>query len=545
MYKNAVMNKLSKVEQDKLELIIENTPLRANIINPESRFVVITYWWGRGNLNKNLQFPCPEDVTSTNPVTKPPQKFEDMIEDWKATCYKNGCNYLVAEYPDFAVPGGYQLAINAKPLFIKKALESAGGRGVVYIDGDMTVNKYPALFDIPNVDFMARGWNIDPRASVHYKTKPCFDPFVFETSGGTMYFGPTKQARELLDLWALSSSKPMFAGKADDRILSMVYTMKSLALSVNTIQLPIEYLWLTENYTPRDAKSHLDRKDYNKSDIVFEHPACLTSEERAADQGAAKNRQPKFYDKLVENLIDCQNSGGFFYEYIAFPTKDHVKCFQPYLNFIGRCIIGEEDGEELYAQYLVKYDQTYGKYKGNADENNKVAADFALRVRGNISMIKVLIDNTLSEPEFKSETVKTPESLLIPVILACLRRGHDVLYSPPGTNTKSIKTFLKEINRGAEFIAFNGGENDLRPALLTDKMMFFKSSNIILQHMLAMCKTLSDPESSISRQLKSFMFIQRIRCHWMKYNKTSSPSASSSEKRKKAELSSYLSKMSK
>lgn len=25
------------------------------IINKDSKFVVVTYWWGRGNLNKNMQ----------------------------------------------------------------------------------------------------------------------------------------------------------------------------------------------------------------------------------------------------------------------------------------------------------------------------------------------------------------------------------------------------------------------------------------------------------------------------------------------------------
>lgn len=536
-YKKAVMKSLTPREQNRLEEIINKTPLRPNIINPESRFVVITYWWGRGNLNKNLQFPCPEDVTETNPVTTPPQKYEDMIEDWKRTCYTNRCNYLVAEYPEFAVPGGYQLAINAKPLFIKKALESCHGRGVVYIDGDMTVNTYPAIFDIPNVDFMARGWNIDPRANIHYKTKPCFDPTIFETSGGTMYFGPSKQAHDLLDIWAASSHKPMFSGKADDRILSMVYVMKSLALSTNTIQLPIEYLWLTEHYTPRDAKSYLDRKDYSMKQVVFEHPACLTSEERAADQGAAKNRQPRFYDKLIEDQIDCQTSAGFFYEYIAFPGKEYVKTMQPYLNYITRTVIGEEEEEDLHALYLIKYDDTYGKYKEFAIENNNKAEEFALKVVGNLSVIKVVVNNSVTEPVFTRDEVKTNETNLIPVILAVLRRGHDVLYIPEGTNTKSKKSILRQMHNGMELIAFNASDHDLRPQLLTNKMMFFKSSNRILQHMLAMCNRIID----INRQLRSFMFIERIRCHWIKYDKTSSSTkSSSSSSPKKSELKSFL-----
>ena len=36
--------------------------LKPNIINESSKFVVVTYWWGRGNLNKNMQRPCPEEL---------------------------------------------------------------------------------------------------------------------------------------------------------------------------------------------------------------------------------------------------------------------------------------------------------------------------------------------------------------------------------------------------------------------------------------------------------------------------------------------------
>ena len=174
-----------------LKQIIANKSLNPVIINEESNFVIITYWWGNGNINYNTQKPCRDELISGQSLIKQPIKFEEMIENWKKNCKNVKCNYLVQEYPEFAVPGGYQIAINAKPLFIKKALESCNGRSVVYIDGDMSVNKYPYLFDIKNIDYMARGWNIDPRANINYLKKICFDPFIFETSGGIMYFGNT------------------------------------------------------------------------------------------------------------------------------------------------------------------------------------------------------------------------------------------------------------------------------------------------------------------------------------------------------------------
>ena len=48
--------------------------------------------------------------------------------------------------------------------FIKKALESCGGRAVLYIDGDMFVRKYPQIFDMRDEIDLARSWYIDPRS---------------------------------------------------------------------------------------------------------------------------------------------------------------------------------------------------------------------------------------------------------------------------------------------------------------------------------------------------------------------------------------------
>jgi hypothetical protein len=108
-----------------------------------------------------------------NPIT-----FNEMIAKWEAECTKYGCNHMAVEYPQFAMPGGYQLAINAKPLFIRKALDAVqdGGRSVLYIDGDMFIRKYPKIFDLPDVDFMARGWWIDPRSSYQMEDSITYGP---------------------------------------------------------------------------------------------------------------------------------------------------------------------------------------------------------------------------------------------------------------------------------------------------------------------------------------------------------------------------------
>ena len=50
-------------------------------------------------------------------------KFQDMIARWEQTCAAANCNYLAVEYDYFSRNKLYQLAINAKPLFIKHALQ--------------------------------------------------------------------------------------------------------------------------------------------------------------------------------------------------------------------------------------------------------------------------------------------------------------------------------------------------------------------------------------------------------------------------------------
>ena len=43
--------------------IMDRVEMKPNLsVNPNSKFVVATYWWGRGNKNKNTQIPCVGDL---------------------------------------------------------------------------------------------------------------------------------------------------------------------------------------------------------------------------------------------------------------------------------------------------------------------------------------------------------------------------------------------------------------------------------------------------------------------------------------------------
>lgn len=273
---------------------------------------------------------------------KRPISFDAMIRDqWIPKCEAVNCNYLAMEYDDIAVSGMYQVAINAKPLFIRKALEACYPRAVVYIDGDMFMNHYPRIFDIEDVDFMARGWNIDPRSSPKYQREITVDPYKFETSGGIMYYSQTPEAHMLLDKWQEYSHSERQVGRADDRILSFLFNSLRLLAPLKIIQLPIEYLWLTMAYesmkqTPETRAFNipiLNPTNIDTTKIFSEHPACLTSEDTASGEGAASDREAKGGVAFEDTEYP---RAELLMESVMFPTQEMADEFRPWLTYMNK-----------------------------------------------------------------------------------------------------------------------------------------------------------------------------------------------------------------
>ncbi len=443
-----------------------------------------------------------------------PLKFEEMIAIWEEKCTKNGCNYLAIEYPQFAKPGGYQMAINAKPLFIKKALELCKDRGVLYIDGDMTINKYPSIFDMEDIDFMARGWNIDPRSSWRMEESITFDPYNFETSGGTMFFSQSKESKGLINAWINEAQKPYQIGKADDRILSLVFNTKGFLGSLKFIQLPIEYLWLTLDYDDRMMEFVYD---YNKSimdsTIFIEHPECLTTEDTAAGAGASSDRTPKFYNFLEDTIPVSETC----FEKIIFDNAEQTSAFSHYFNYMESVtykndgnpelyerglVVLKENGEVEYAEaplHIVNYKNKFGKYN-EISENNFAEA------------------NKMNENTSENSTeIVTVNDNIIPKIMFHLMNNRSVLYDPshkPKYNPAYKKELLENpIYNNMSLVFLPSGNS-------TSHSDFFKSGMQLNQPIMfkpdrRLIDMLSIHESleSFSNTLKkgSYWFISLIR----------------------------------
>jgi len=469
--------------------------LRPNITNSKSKFVVVTYWWGRGNLNKNTQRPCPEDVDPNIGVTTPPITFEKMIENWEDACRAHKCNYLAEEYSEFAVKGGYQHAINFKPYFIDLALQACYPRGVLYIDGDMKIKLYPAICDTKDVDYMARGWNTDSRPALgRKKTTYCFDPYVFETSGGTMFFGNTQHGRELLKVWQNETKK--YPGKADDRILSLALARYSLIVPLTTIQLPIEYLWLDMDYDTFLKKG----KDYKENMISISHPECLTSEDRAAEEGAATNRYPPRYDKYTGDYLYCE--WDEIYEYIHFDSKNSIGPFRPYFDWLeGTGIVD-----------IVPYSKKYGSFNATAKENADLMRSISLRVKEQVVIVSPHDIQTTALHKI------TEVRDVIPTILKYIENGQHVVYVPGGTRSvrtviaKAIQESLDFVTKNENTIKYRGGRIDYMLKLDPNYPIYFGPHNETLKHWLRMSESIAAMEKLFNR---TYMFLTRIHCGWI------------------------------
>lgn len=466
--------------------------MKPTIINKNSKFVVITYYWGTNNKNKNLQLPCPEDLKEGEKLEKEPITYGEMIKNFKENCKQVNVNYMFVEYPEFAVPGGYQKAINYKAQFILEALEACKPRSVVYIDGDMKINKYPIIFDMPDVDYMAQGWNMDFRT---YEDDVCYDPYVFETSGGIMYFGNTKRAKTLLKLWNKKAKE--LPGKADDRIISQLFNNNKLLLELRTIQLPIEYLWFTMDYP-----TELKKKNWNPNTVIIEHPACLTGEDRAGSLGGDVSRIPPRYDYDVTDLVTCTSRRkDYFWEYVFFPNKKYVNGLEKFLQVLNRHYID-----------LVKYDKKYSPKNNIVKNNMKLIEELPFTpVKGNIEPI--IITNELDV----EKSIKYSKKLLIPTILAFLLSNQPVIYAPPGIFKKSINRLLTYTSKDYDFMARNDNKSIIRYKkdyylkLNKNYLIYFKPTKIVID-LVKMSKNLTELEKNFN---SSFIFISRLSCKWI------------------------------
>lgn len=125
--------------------------------------------------------------------------------------YEASADELRATLCEFGLPheivfresrGHWYRNLNQKPEVIRDMLRKYEGSPVVWLDADARVVQYPAIFDALSVDF-----------ACHFLEKA-------ELLSSTMYFGPTPEAKMLVDAWCdAAADEPM---TMDQRLLQKI-----------------------------------------------------------------------------------------------------------------------------------------------------------------------------------------------------------------------------------------------------------------------------------------------------------------------------------
>jgi hypothetical protein len=275
-------------------------------VNKNSSFVIVSYYWGKNNLNKNSPYG---------------KTYGQQVDDLINSCVKVGCNYHIIEYPVFEKPGMYQRAINLKGYFIKKCLEKFNK--VIYIDSDLLFMKYPYLFDV-DADFYC----------INYMEHDisCYNPLEVWLPGGIMGFTNSRNSRIVLDLFVNKMlTKPELA---EDKVLSSLITSEMLNEYIRCVFLPETYLYFFEEheYDPdlkkytkvATFKEEFKNSYYKQNEVTIVHTDLETAsigKQLLIERGIMKDRVPVDFYKVIGKKLRCLNLRFDLYRDFDLNTK--------------------------------------------------------------------------------------------------------------------------------------------------------------------------------------------------------------------------------
>jgi hypothetical protein len=151
--------------------------------------------------------------------------YEAEAEGLKRTLDAFRLPYQVVGAPMGGPPGAqaWQRAILFKSQFVREMQDAFPDRPLVWLDADARVVQRPKLFDWMTCDLAAH-W---------YRTK--------ELLSGTLFFGPGRSGRSLVDGWIKRNRERPEGRRADQRnLLDVVRSRRDLSV----VNLPPEYAWI-------------------------------------------------------------------------------------------------------------------------------------------------------------------------------------------------------------------------------------------------------------------------------------------------------------
>lgn len=245
---------------------------------------------------------------------------------------------------------------------------------------------------------------------------------------------------------------------------------------------------------------------------MFEHAACLTSEEKAREQGAAADRQPKFYDKIVENDLECQTEGGIFYEHIIFENIKQSLEWSKYLKYLSTAILyKDEEGEIIHPYYIVKYKEFYGNKTDIVINNITITKIIIEKIRNildeKMDYIKIMYDTSI---HYTKGILYTNN--IIPTILALHFLEKSVIYLPKNFNAILLKKIMTVKNKNdIELVVNLSNDNENYPIFDKESPIFLSHKSRILNNIIKMTDNINEFNNNFKLCI---LFIQLVRCNF-------------------------------
>lgn len=281
-------------ENIKYKSYLEGGIVQSEILNPKSTFMICSYWWGLGKVNKN----------SIRGLT-----YDQQVDRLIGQCRKLKINYYFVRYPIFEEKGLYQIALGLKGEFIMKCLNEIPKYKIIYIDTDLQILRYPHLFDI-DADCYFLNWN-------EYDTE-CYNPYQVELPGGILGFANTYTSKVLLGILNKYMIKNLHL--AEDKSFSGILSRHFMNVYTRCVWLPFNYMYMFSKHTYDPSigkythianfKEELDGEEYKYEDLVMIHEDFETG---ALDDlflqriGKVSRWPPNAYRQFGEKLRCIEN----------------------------------------------------------------------------------------------------------------------------------------------------------------------------------------------------------------------------------------------
>ncbi len=268
--------------------------------NDNTKLGITIILLGPGSNERNSGEYLPKDGKYDVLVTmREKRTYGELTNRMIKQCDKFNMNYYVEIYD--AKDGKYQDLINYKPNFIHNTIDKFN-MPVIYTDADMYPTQYLDLFDQKHFDCMlynARAGIADQFHTNLTMEKLCYTLDDMNISGGTMFWSNSNVSKNALKLWDHISHNNK--GKADDRLLDVLFNSTFMVQNLKCYWLPTSYIYITEKLNSQGA--HM--KDFVNKPIII-HPEDITAEEMV---GSSRSRMPVdyYFSRTREAEIDETN----------------------------------------------------------------------------------------------------------------------------------------------------------------------------------------------------------------------------------------------